>query len=197
MGRPRKYLVNELGTGQGQGHRGPGAERTKLVRERAKALGLCQWGGCKNPSRPGKTMCQEHSEYYKRRHENNKAAGLCWKCGGERDLPGKSTCKKCVEKIFLYSLGRFYNMTPVAYMQMLADQDYKCFVCKSEFDLEKKTKALAPHVDHDHSNGKVRAILCGNCNTMLGLAKEDTDVLKNAILYIEYWRRELGQQRED
>jgi hypothetical protein len=40
------------------------------------------------------------------------------------------------------------------------------------------------HVDHDHKNGKVRKLLCSNCNRMLGCAKESIEILNNAIQYL-------------
>jgi len=39
-------------------------------------------------------------------------------------------------------------------------------------------------VDHNHETGEVRALLCHNCNTAIGLIKEDTNVLASAIKYL-------------
>lgn len=41
-----------------------------------------------------------------------------------------------------------------------------------------------PHVDHDHETGKVRGMLCHNCNLMIGYAKEDIQTLRRAITYL-------------
>jgi hypothetical protein len=38
--------------------------------------------------------------------------------------------------------------------------------------------------DHDHSTGKVRGILCINCNTLLGLARDNIKTLRAAIEYL-------------
>ena len=40
-------------------------------------------------------------------------------------------------------------------------------------------------VDHCHKTGKIRALLCGQCNTMLGMAQEKKDILQMAIKYLE------------
>lgn len=40
-------------------------------------------------------------------------------------------------------------------------------------------------VDHNHTTGKVRAILCSRCNGALGQFCDDTDLLKSAIKYLE------------
>jgi len=42
-------------------------------------------------------------------------------------------------------------------------------------------------IDHNHETDKVRGLLCNHCNLVLGQAKEDVEVLKNAIKYIEKW----------
>ena len=40
-------------------------------------------------------------------------------------------------------------------------------------------------IDHCHDSGKVRGLLCSNCNTALGLLKEDVERMKSMIRYIE------------
>jgi len=50
--------------------------------------------------------------------------------------------------------------------QMMETQNGKCAICAIRLD--STSKAVVPHVDHDHATGKVRGILCSNCNTTLG-----------------------------
>ncbi len=40
-------------------------------------------------------------------------------------------------------------------------------------------------IDHDHATGKVRGLLCHNCNVAIGLMKDNTDLLKKAAEYLE------------
>jgi Recombination endonuclease VII len=40
------------------------------------------------------------------------------------------------------------------------------------------------HVDHDHATGKLRGILCNNCNVLIGLAEENPDRLSKATEYL-------------
>ena len=56
----------------------------------------------------------------------------------------------------------------------------KCKICgKHQSEL-----TLSLNVDHCHITGKIRGLLCGNCNKALGLFKDNTKSLKNAINYL-------------
>lgn len=63
---------------------------------------------------------------------------------------------------------------------MVTEQNNKCAICETVFWAPKYTC-----VDHCHKTGKVRAILCGPCNTGLGLFKESTQILEKAIQYLK------------
>ena len=41
------------------------------------------------------------------------------------------------------------------------------------------------NVDHDHNTGKIRGILCHDCNLLLGHAKDDVSILQRAINYLK------------
>jgi Recombination endonuclease VII len=41
------------------------------------------------------------------------------------------------------------------------------------------------NVDHCHTTGKIRGLLCGNCNSALGLIKENIPSMENMIAYIK------------
>ena len=75
-----------------------------------------------------------------------------------------------------YKLKSNYGLTVEDFSAMLLEQNNKCKICECEMD--------SPQVDHNHTTNKVRALLCRNCNTSLGLLKEDTKVLHNMISYI-------------
>jgi len=70
-----------------------------------------------------------------------------------------------------------YGITKADYERMLFVQMGLCAIC-----LIKPTHKL--HVDHDHLSGKVRGLLCGNCNKALGLLRDNTDFLIKAIEYL-------------
>jgi hypothetical protein len=47
-------------------------------------------------------------------------------------------------------------------------------------------------IDHNHMTGKIRGLLCVSCNTLLGTAKEDPEILRAAISYLESHNVEIS-----
>lgn len=43
-------------------------------------------------------------------------------------------------------------------------------------------------IDHDHSTGKIRGVLCKHCNHVLGHSREDSKILYNSIAYLDSHR---------
>jgi hypothetical protein len=75
-----------------------------------------------------------------------------------------------------------YGLTEDCYNKMLEEQGGVCAIC-SENNPGGRRKYMA--VDHDHSTGVVRGILCNNCNRALGLLKDNADILRRAADYIQ------------
>lgn len=61
-------------------------------------------------------------------------------------------------------LKRLYGMTLDQYNQMVLAHDGKCAICTE--------KMQKPHIDHCHSTGKIRGLLCGPCNHAIGSLKD-------------------------
>lgn len=84
-------------------------------------------------------------------------------------------------------LKRQYGIGLDEFNQMLKDQNGKCAICdQEEVAINPRTKEprqLA--VDHCHSKGHVRGLLCSNCNLAIGNLKDSTELLRKAILYLE------------
>jgi len=59
-----------------------------------------------------------------------------------------------------------------------------CAICGASFE------GVAPgriHLDHDHTTGRIRDLLCFKCNTGLGHFRDDIAVLEAAIAYLKRW----------
>lgn len=72
-----------------------------------------------------------------------------------------------------------YGLTLEQYDEMVRKQHGRCAICRTT---SPGKKGLV--VDHCHRNGHVRALLCGKCNTLIGLADEDPRILMQAMRYI-------------
>ena len=78
------------------------------------------------------------------------------------------------------NLYRLYNLTLDQYNEMLNNQGGGCAICGA---IPEKFKRALP-IDHDHNTGKIRGILCPNCNLILGNAKENIEILYKIIEYL-------------
>lgn len=84
-----------------------------------------------------------------------------------------------------------HGLTPHDLANMMDQQQHRCAICSVEFCEEassvgfKGVKQYSMTVDHDHTTGKVRQLLCSQCNTGIGKLREDPWVLHRAIAYIE------------
>jgi Recombination endonuclease VII len=79
-------------------------------------------------------------------------------------------------------LKQAYGLTHEQVEEMKRLQDYKCYVCNKQ-ESEAGTKGLV--VDHNHTTGQIRKMLCGPCNTALGLLNEDVGIFTSLIKYVE------------
>ena len=76
-------------------------------------------------------------------------------------------------------LRRRYGITQEQYDAMFRAQNGSCAICGGQ-SLDGKRL----HVDHDHKTGKVRGLLCINCNHGLGKFQDSADNLTNAWAYL-------------
>lgn len=107
-----------------------------------------------------------------------------------------SRCKKCNNKRIKeyhktprgraryrrYMLKRSYGLSVEQYEQMIRNQDGLCAICK-ESPKNKQRKQF--YVDHNHETGNIRGLLCGTCNSAIGLMQENPDSLRRAAEYLE------------
>lgn len=116
----------------------------------------------------------------------------------------KSNCMSCLNKkslehhyknrrdngiarqsAYRYTLRTAYGLSQEDFENLLAKQDGKCSICGTSLRNPFKDFSGAKQaVDHCHENGKVRAILCGTCNSGLGHFKDNPEILEKAIKYL-------------
>ena len=92
--------------------------------------------------------------------------------------------KECKGKNAYYK--RNYGITDADLTKKKAEQDNKCFLCGSEgFLIGKNNHSEKLVVDHCHETGRVRKLLCQNCNRGLGLFQDNPELLRKAAEYVE------------
>ncbi|OYV96183.1 MAG: hypothetical protein B7Z62_08725 [Deltaproteobacteria bacterium 37-65-8] len=74
-----------------------------------------------------------------------------------------------------------YGITIGDYYDIMKSQGGTCKICKAPSKI-KGTRRLA--IDHDHNTGKVRGLLCLQCNVMIGMSNDNPDRLINAANYL-------------
>lgn len=76
---------------------------------------------------------------------------------------------------------RKYGLTAEEYKQLIDKQGGKCAICGANIGNAEGDRL---YVDHDHATGKVRGLLCTNCNLGLGKFQDSVQLLQKAILYL-------------
>lgn len=82
-------------------------------------------------------------------------------------------------------LKKSYGLSVDTYNRMMADQNGLCAICRKPENLMIRGSVVSLAVDHCHTGGHVRALLCSACNTALGLFRDDPSVLRAAVAYLE------------
>lgn len=127
------------------------------------------------------------AEYFNKRVQNNKVTFRteCTKCRSAYNLElyhknsrQKENHRKCSWR---HNLKKKYNLTEHEYFALCDSQNYSCAICHTHID---KLRHIQLYVDHSHTTNKVRGLLCGSCNTALGMINDSIPLLKNAIKYL-------------
>jgi hypothetical protein len=99
-----------------------------------------------------------------------------------------STCRACAvnhkprtDQIRNWHYKNTFGITLEEYNTMFIEQKGLCLGCyKHQSDCQR-----ALHVDHDHKTGKIRGLLCHECNSALGYIKDSPTTLRRLADYIE------------
>lgn len=121
----------------------------------------------------------------------------CTKCGADKPLEAytpdprkrggrEHACRICRQSrrskgaAKLAHLRRAYGLVPSDVSAIAERQNGQCPICRRGLAAVKRT-----HIDHCHSTGRVRGILCSECNTGIGKLKDSPELLRRALAYLE------------
>lgn len=83
------------------------------------------------------------------------------------------------EKVKNSYIKSVYGLTLEEYYNKIEEQNNRCAICGREFKNSKDT-----YIDHNHTTGEIRGLLCSKCNPAIGLLSENQRILYNAIVYL-------------
>jgi len=96
----------------------------------------------------------------------------------------RSKCKPCNEFIkYKAFMKRRYGITYQEYCDLIDHQNGKCAICEAS-DAQNNRTSGRLFIDHCHTTGKVRGLLCSKCNHAIGQLNDDIELLKKAIKYL-------------
>jgi hypothetical protein len=93
----------------------------------------------------------------------------------------RRVCRACAAANGAVQRIKKYGLTVAEYEQMVEDQGRLCRMCGEDISGGKR----APHIDHDHATGAVRAVLCARCNMLIGQAEDSIPLLLKAVSYLQ------------
>lgn len=144
----------------------------------------------------------EDEKFYIRKHSVDGLSIYCKKCSSKKTMESRKREKikdpltnkvKYKRKFIMYEVGSRdyvrdhilrskYNISLEDYKILQVNQNNKCAICDRH--INELPKNL--DVDHCHTTGKVRGLLCGKCNMGLGYFQDDFQLLQKAIKYLNF-----------
>lgn len=117
----------------------------------------------------------------KKIHESDSARAVAWaRANPERKRAYMKSYrlnkKDQVIKTHRKSQLAKYGMTEEEYLHLSQLQNWCCAICGR--------LQIPLHVDHDHTTGKVRGLLCGQCNVGIGMLGDTPEALQAALEYL-------------
>jgi len=118
---------------------------------------------------------------------------ICCTCHKRKKLSQFHKCKKnksgrqgnCIECDRIHFISWTYGVTKKEAKKLFKEtKNGHCIICgvSAKECLKKQRKSLC--IDHDHITGKIRGIICSNCNKALGHVQDDPEILFKMIDYL-------------
>lgn len=147
----------------------------------------------------GAETAEYHRAYYEARREKYKESARKWYEANRGRVAARDRAKRASrspeEKARRHAVAqdtrrlREFGLPKGQYAAMLKAQGGVCALCgEAESGRTRLGTPIALHVDHDHTTGQIRALLCGNCNRAIGHLKDDPALIRKAALYVEAYR---------
>lgn len=173
--------------------------RSQRARERWAARPEAEKQRALAAMQAGRRTAYYSDEWQQRQSDSQRASGVqkrrdriaqlrseCATCGASftpttwKQLFCTRECRSLAARV------RRHGLTPQQYRELLASQDGQCALCGG--GRRGWARGADLHIDHCHNTGRVRGLLCGDCNTALGRFGDDPVRLRRAAEYLERHR---------
>ena len=143
---------------------------------------VCKWCNIEKPlseySLSAKAGSITKKKYVRRK---DVYSTLCKECKSNQALnryhnKNKEEKEEIIRKAKFRKIKNMYGLTESQYYDIMSKQDSVCAICKCQME--------QACVDHCHTTGKVRGILCSQCNFALGQVKDNPLILRSMIDYL-------------
>ena len=133
---------------------------------------------------------QKNKEFYSNKNSKDGLSPICKVCDNQirklsyykkRDLELQKDAR--AYKFKQHKINERFNISLDEYKRLM-EEDF-CHICRKTNQSNRDF-----HIDHCHKTNIVRGVLCSNCNTALGLLKENPDIILNALKYIVIFEEE-------
>ena len=148
----------------------------------------------------------EASKFYRASENRSGLSKVCKACQAKlRSIPKEKLCKECKETRLASEFNlspkssdglqwhckschrghmyqRKYGISLAEYNLMFEWQDGNCLICGVYYEDAREGLLI---VDHDHTNSRVRGLLCKDCNVMLGMASDIPEILLLGAEYLK------------
>ena len=118
---------------------------------------------------------QANKEYYQKKHKQ-------WRLDNPEKIKAYNKKKYHKNKAAMREkkLQEAYKISLIEYNELFILQNGRCGICnKHQRELKKRL-----HVDHNHTTGQIRGLLCNKCNLGLGTMGDSVESIKKALIYL-------------
>ena len=135
------------------------------------------------------TICGQRkllSDFYKEPKHKDGVHSCCKICFCERTNTYKKQNQGKIGKANKdLHLRKSFGIKLEQYKKMLVEQKGVCAICGKQETRKYKSKIVRLSIDHNHKTGKIRGLLCHNCNMAIGHFEENIKFMLKAIQYLK------------
>lgn len=136
------------------------------------------------------TVCDQlldYSNYHKSKSTKDGYGYRCRECDREARLKYREANKERFAEVSRRKALKFkYGISLEEYEAILEKQGHSCAICKTkENGVPGKRRSWNWSVDHCHASGRIRGLLCNQCNRGLGMLGDTVESLQKALDYLK------------